>query len=129
MFPMRREVFIQYKVVWSTSVFKYAICLPLHSAIMPRKPLHLILIRPFVLVLQEREVYLPVAHSGSVSFFLISDLCKLNSMYQFGLPSFLRLFRQALTFEEVSCIGINNPRLISLRIYNAVFFSHTLHQP
>ena len=53
-------------------------------------------------ILQEREVYLPVAQSGSVLFFLISDLCKLNSMYQFGLPSFLRLFQQALTFEEVS---------------------------
>ena len=59
--------------------------------------------------LQERDVYLPVAQSGSVLFFLISDLCKLNSMYQFGLPLFLRLFQQALTFEEVSCNSTNNP--------------------
>ena len=72
--------------------------------------LHLILIISSIHVhyglcistLQEREVYLPVAQSGSVLFFLISDLCKLNSMYEFGLPSFLRLFQQALTFEEVS---------------------------
>lgn len=122
---MRREEFIWYKVVWSTWVFKYAIVLPLHSAIMPNIPLLLILIPPFLLVLQEREVYLPVAQCGSVAFFLISDLCKLNSMYQFGLPSFLRLFRQALTFEEVSCIGINNLRLISVNICSAVLF-HTL---
>jgi dynein heavy chain 2 len=49
---------------------------------------------------KEREVYLPVAQAGSVLYFLISDLSKLNNMYRFGLQSFLGLFRQALKSEE-----------------------------
>nr|WAW84826.1 cytoplasmic dynein 2 heavy chain 1 [Halisarca dujardinii] len=49
---------------------------------------------------KEREVYLPVAQTGSDLYFLISDLSKLNNMYRFGLQSFLGLFRQALKSEE-----------------------------
>ena len=45
---------------------------------------------------KERNSYLPLASYGSDLFFVISDLSKLNNMYQFSLASFLRLFQRAL---------------------------------
>ena len=37
---------------------------------------------------------------GSMLFFVISDLSKLNTMYCFSLASFLRLFQQALQNKQ-----------------------------
>ena len=45
---------------------------------------------------QERNSYLPLARYSSNLFFVISDLSKLDNMYQFSLSSFLRLFQRAL---------------------------------
>ena len=49
---------------------------------------------------QERDTYLPLAQYGSVLFFVIGSLCKLNHMYQFSLAAFLRLFHRALESRE-----------------------------
>jgi predicted restriction endonuclease len=45
---------------------------------------------------QEREVYRRIASAGSSLFFTIMDLVKINNMYQFSLPMFLKLFQRAL---------------------------------
>ncbi len=45
---------------------------------------------------QERDVYRPIANSGSNLYFLMSDLQKVNHMYQFSLASFLPLFKKVL---------------------------------
>ncbi|KAJ3307863.1 Cytoplasmic dynein 2 heavy chain 1, partial [Blyttiomyces sp. JEL0837] len=47
----------------------------------------------------EREKFSPLSQFGSKLFFVVNDLAKINSMYQFSLASFLRLFEQALRFE------------------------------
>eukprot|EP01028_Stygiella_incarcerata_P004192 TRINITY_DN1890_c0_g1_i5.p1 TRINITY_DN1890_c0_g1~~TRINITY_DN1890_c0_g1_i5.p1 ORF type:complete len:4092 (-),score=1034.80 TRINITY_DN1890_c0_g1_i5:737-12970(-) len=44
----------------------------------------------------ERNMFRPFANLGSRMFFLISDLCRVNHMYQFSLQVFLRIFREAL---------------------------------
>ncbi len=49
---------------------------------------------------RERDSYLPLARFGSNLFFVISDLSKLNNMYQFSLSSFLRLFQGALQNKQ-----------------------------
>ena len=49
---------------------------------------------------QERDSYLPLSQFGSMLFFVISDLSKLNTMYRFSLASFLRLFQQALQNKQ-----------------------------
>ena len=51
---------------------------------------------------QERNSYLPLATYGSDLFFVITDLCKINNMYQFSLTSFLRLFEKALSNKQDS---------------------------
>ena len=43
---------------------------------------------------QERDAYRPIASSGSSLYFLISDLQKVNQMYQFSLNSFVPLFKK-----------------------------------
>ncbi|KAJ3197037.1 Cytoplasmic dynein 2 heavy chain 1 [Irineochytrium annulatum] len=47
----------------------------------------------------EREKFAPMSQFGSNLFFVVSDLQKLNNMYQFSLSSFLRLFEEALRCE------------------------------
>lgn len=44
----------------------------------------------------QREVFRPIAHVGSILFFLISQLSSVNHMYEFSLPTFIRLFKQNL---------------------------------
>ncbi len=51
---------------------------------------------------QERNSFLPLASYGSNLFFVISDLSKLDNMYQFSLSSFLRLFQRALQNKQDS---------------------------
>ncbi|KAJ3098912.1 Cytoplasmic dynein 2 heavy chain 1 [Phlyctochytrium planicorne] len=47
----------------------------------------------------ERDKFTPLSQFGSALFFVVSDLKKLNNMYDFSLASFLRLFEQALRSE------------------------------
>lgn len=52
------------------------------------------------MLLQERNIYLPLAENGSALYFVISDLAKINNMYRFSLASFLRLFQRALDARQ-----------------------------
>lgn len=56
-------------------------------------------------VQQERDAFLPLAESGSTLFFVISDLAKVNNMYQFSLGAFLRTFQRSLELPDV-CVYI-----------------------
>ncbi|KAJ3141233.1 Cytoplasmic dynein 2 heavy chain 1 [Geranomyces variabilis] len=47
----------------------------------------------------QRDKFAPLSTFGSALFFVISDLCKLNNMYQFSLSCFMRLYEQALKSE------------------------------
>ena len=49
---------------------------------------------------KERDSYLPLSQFGSLLYFVISDLNKLNNMYSFSLSSFLRLFQRALKSKQ-----------------------------
>ena len=51
---------------------------------------------------QERNDYLPLAKHGSKLYFVISDLSKVNNMYQFSLAAFLRLFQRNIERTDVS---------------------------
>lgn len=41
----------------------------------------------------QRDVYRPIARAGSILFFLIDALIAVNNMYDFSLPTFIRLFQ------------------------------------
>ncbi|KAJ3146349.1 Cytoplasmic dynein 2 heavy chain 1 [Geranomyces michiganensis] len=47
----------------------------------------------------QRDKFAPLSTFGSALFFVISDLSKLNNMYQFSLSCFMRLYEQALKSE------------------------------
>eukprot|EP00002_Diphylleia_rotans_P017833 TRINITY_DN345_c0_g1_i5.p1 TRINITY_DN345_c0_g1~~TRINITY_DN345_c0_g1_i5.p1 ORF type:complete len:2631 (-),score=563.81 TRINITY_DN345_c0_g1_i5:572-7306(-) len=49
---------------------------------------------------QERETYRNFAKTSSELYLLIRDLKKVNHMYQFSLPSYLRLFKESLVLNE-----------------------------
>lgn len=48
----------------------------------------------------ERDKFLPLSTFGSSLYFVLSDMHKLNNMYEFSLSSFLRLFEQALDCQD-----------------------------
>jgi len=52
---------------------------------------------------KQRNSYRPIAYIGSVIFFLIRDLSRLNHMYRFSLAVFLRLFTKALHILKTQC--------------------------
>ncbi len=52
-----------------------------------------------------------MARHGSKLFFVISDLAKVNNMYQFSLAAFLRLFQRNLERADVSQREKNQTRL------------------
>ena len=49
----------------------------------------------------QREVFRPIAKTGSLLFFTLLDLQRINSMYKYSLPMFLRLFHQALDSRQL----------------------------
>ena len=49
---------------------------------------------------EKRELYRPVAVVGSVLFFTIQDVSRVNAMYQTSLQQFMELFGRALTTSE-----------------------------
>lgn len=51
---------------------------------------------------KEREVYLPLAETGSKLYFVISCLDVINNMYKFSLNSYLSIFQKALKKANVS---------------------------
>ncbi|KAI9102585.1 dynein heavy chain and region D6 of dynein motor-domain-containing protein [Phlyctochytrium arcticum] len=52
----------------------------------------------------ERGKFAPLAAFGSTLYFVVTDLCNLNNMYQFSLSAYLRLFEQSL---HAGANGIN----------------------
>ncbi|UJR10563.1 hypothetical protein I4U23_014763 [Adineta vaga] len=62
---------------------------------------------------KERNDYLPLANHGSKLFFVISDLSKVNNMYQFSLAAFLRLFQRNLERTDANR-GASQDRTLSL---------------
>ncbi len=50
---------------------------------------------------KEREVYLPLAETGSKLYFVVSSLDVINVMYKFSLNSYLKIFQGALERAEV----------------------------
>ncbi|KAI8824969.1 dynein heavy chain and region D6 of dynein motor-domain-containing protein [Fimicolochytrium jonesii] len=49
---------------------------------------------------RERDKFAPLSSFGSLLFFAMADLARLNNMYRFSLSSFLRLYSQALGAES-----------------------------
>ncbi|KAJ9467285.1 Cytoplasmic dynein 2 heavy chain 1 [Diplonema papillatum] len=54
---------------------------------------------------KERNIYRPFAKLGSKLFFIVSDLSRVNHMYQFGLPQFAKAFRQVLSASSGSAVS------------------------
>ncbi|KAJ3360793.1 Cytoplasmic dynein 2 heavy chain 1 [Kappamyces sp. JEL0680] len=73
---------------------------------------------------QESELFSPIAHYGSILYFVLSDLKKLNNMYQFSLGTFLHLFRQALATDSSDPdVEVRNSTLLSILeklVYNYI---------
>uniref|UniRef100_A0A7N8XYV6 Dynein axonemal heavy chain 11 n=1 Tax=Mastacembelus armatus TaxID=205130 RepID=A0A7N8XYV6_9TELE len=49
---------------------------------------------------EARELYRPAAERASLLFFIISDLSKINPMYQFSLKTFNSIFKKAMEHAE-----------------------------
>jgi len=49
----------------------------------------------------QRDVFRPIAQTGSLLFFTLLDLQRVNPMYKYSLPMFLDLFRQALDSRQM----------------------------
>ncbi|CAF4304404.1 unnamed protein product, partial [Rotaria magnacalcarata] len=82
---------------------------------------------------KERNDYLPLAKHGSKLFFVLSDLAKLNNMYQFSLAAFLRLFQRNLeqtdkgsTQDRTLTLGKNQLRMTYKYITRSLFKSDRL---
>jgi dynein heavy chain 2 len=50
---------------------------------------------------KEREVFLPLAETGSKLYFVISSVDAINVMYKFSLNSYLKIFQKALEQADV----------------------------
>ena len=70
---------------------------------------------------QEQASYLPLATFGSTLFFVISDLSKINNMYQFSLGSFLRLFQRALQNKQDAGNVELRIRSLTVRLQSLVY--------
>jgi len=71
----------------------------------------------------QRAAYKPFAEIGSTLFMVISDLQKLNNMYQFSLMSFIKLFKKALDSKPdvdnvEKKLAILSQTLVKLTFYN-----------
>ena len=72
----------------------------------------------------QREVFRPIAKTGSLLFFTLLDLQRINSMYKYSLPMFLRLFHQALDSRQLGhAPPADRTRLLSPLLQQLVFGS------
>lgn len=77
---------------------------------------------------EERAKYSLIATYGSILYFVIHDLTKLNNMYQFSLSTFLHLFDQALSIESGSSDieARNQSILVTLEKLSFYYISRSL---
>eukprot|EP01135_Chromosphaera_perkinsii_P005308 Nk52_evm1s338 gene=Nk52_evmTU1s338 len=74
---------------------------------------------------KERDAYLGLAKAGSDLYFLINDLSKINKMYQFSLPSFVRLFKLSISVKVTGSKNDSEGKIEQLRysLIKSVFMS------
>ena len=62
---------------------------------------------------QSRETYRRVAAEGAMLYFLLIQLCIIDSMYQYSLESFTTFFFKAI--EKTEEFDEEEPRVLALR--------------
>lgn len=79
-----------------------------------------------------REFYRSVAQLGSLMYFVVQDISKIDPMYQYSLQYVIKLFRQAIKGttdigeERVHSINENIKRTIYLNVQRGIFAQHKL---
>ncbi|VDM16092.1 unnamed protein product [Hydatigera taeniaeformis] len=74
----------------------------------------------------ERDEFRCLAEGGSRVFFALSDLLKINNMYQFSLSSFTNLFRRALESPCETTLSVQKRMMFFLRRLEALVVEHVL---
>ncbi|ROT63097.1 putative cytoplasmic dynein 2 heavy chain 1-like isoform X1 [Penaeus vannamei] len=69
----------------------------------------------------ERKAYLTLAQSAANLYFVISDLSKLNNMYQFSLNSFHALFHKALQTPQDGSATENRIKVLQRALIDLVY--------
>ncbi|KAF6780509.1 hypothetical protein AHF37_00019 [Paragonimus kellicotti] len=73
---------------------------------------------------KERDVFHPLAEAGSRVYFALTDLVKINWMYQFSLNSFLRLFQKALEAPRDSTLNTPDRMIFLQKRLEALTYAH-----
>jgi len=74
---------------------------------------------------RQREVYRDIARTGSILFFLIAELKAVSHMYNFALPSFIRLFTENLADPQSASDRIKS-LIINLKLKVFRYVSRSL---
>ena len=72
---------------------------------------------------EQRAAYKPFAAMGSTLFIVISDLQKMNNMYQFSLMSFIKYFKKALDSKPYADTMEKKLTLLSQTLIKLTFFN------
>lgn len=70
---------------------------------------------------EARELYRPAASRASVLYFVLSDLYKINTMYQFSLKAFSVVFSNAIKFAETADVTTKRVEYLTESIMYMVF--------
>ncbi|KAA3681040.1 dynein heavy chain 2, cytosolic [Paragonimus westermani] len=73
---------------------------------------------------KERDVFYPLAEAGSRVYFALTDLVKINWMYQFSLNSFLHLFQKALEAPRDSALNVPDRMAFLQKRLEALTYAH-----
>ncbi|KAF5402772.1 hypothetical protein PHET_03744, partial [Paragonimus heterotremus] len=73
---------------------------------------------------KERDVFYPLAEAGSRVYFALTDLVKINWMYQFSLNSFLHLFQKALEAPRDSTLNTPDRMAFLQKRLEALTYAH-----
>ncbi|VDK31905.1 unnamed protein product [Taenia asiatica] len=77
-------------------------------------------------LLEERKEFSCLAEGGSRVFFALSDLVKINNMYQFSLGGFLNLFRRALETPCEATLPVDKRMVFLLKRLETLVVEHVL---
>ncbi|THD25188.1 Cytoplasmic dynein 2 heavy chain 1 [Fasciola hepatica] len=75
---------------------------------------------------KERNVFYPLAEAGSRVYFVLTDIVKINWMYQFSLKSFLHLFQRALEAPHDPSLPANERMSFLQKRLEALVYEHVL---